>query len=257
MKSLLINNLICAAVFASLSAVRAGDVPAPASGPSVAPMVADEPSAISYDYIEAGYVHGWLDMPFDLFEDHDGYRIALSKSLNQSVYLFAGFDQVFSDDTGSVHTDLGRIKLDGDLDSLGAQAGVGFHLPVTNRIDWVIEAGGTYGRTELDLTARLHSHNYHSDEAVKVDGFGVTGLTGFRLSLTSWLELDVFYKYVWSDLDADIVDVNVDHIGGQDGHMGMAKLIFRDIASSNFDFVLGGTAAQDAQSVSASVRYNF
>lgn len=242
--------LALSALLASATVANAGSPPPPAMPPVAAP------SSISYDFIEAGYVHSWNDLPYDVFDEGDGYQIGLNKSLTDSLYLFAGFGQIFSDDSTSIDTFLGDIELEGDLDTLGAQLGLGFHLPLTSTIDWVIEAGGTYARTELDVTARLGGTTVEIDDAAEADGFGFTARTGFRIALTNWLELDLFYRYLWADIDGEVGGFDFD-IGSNEGHVGEANLIFRNLGASNLDLVLGYSYAEEAQAASAGIRYNF
>jgi hypothetical protein len=211
--------------------------------------------SISYDFFEAGYIHTFSDnTPFDIMEGMDGYGINLAASLGDIVTFSAGVSQVFSSDS----VDLPALGLSGTVDSnaLGLSAGVGFHLPINNRIDWVFGVAGTYARLNSDGSGTIDGVYGETDGALLTDGFGVTGTTGLRMSLASFLELNVFYNHAWSHQQTELFGFD---LGSDDVNANFASvsLVFKNIAVEKLDFVVGGLYSEDAQSLSASVRYNF
>ena len=241
-------------ILGTLAPAFAGTPDVPAHPPMApAPLL----SSISYDYVEASYSHAWLDdTPFDLFEDQDGYAIGLNKSIGQNVFLFADFSQWFASESGEVNAFGFDVDASGDTNTLEAVLGLGFHVPVTGSIDWVIQAGGTYSRLEVDAEVSFGGNRFEFDEAINGDGFGVQASTGFRIACTSWLELNLFYQYGWSEIDFEILGEDV---GSEDAHVhaGKAAIIFRNVGVRNLDLVFSGIVAESAQTANAGLRFNF
>jgi len=236
-------------------------LPAFAGSPAVTPQPQVSPapslSSISYDYVEASYSHAWLnDTPLDLFDQQDGYAIGLNKSIGQNMFLLAGFNQYFASESGRINAFGYDVDASGDMNTLGAALGLGFHLPVTKNIDWVIQAGGTYSRLEVDAEASVYGNQFELDEAILADGFGVQASTGFRIACTSWLELELFYQYGWSNVDLQILGEDVGSADA-DVHAGKAAIIFRNVGVQNLDLVLSGFVAESVRSANAGLRFNF
>jgi hypothetical protein len=223
--------------------------------PQVSP--APLPSSISYDYVEASYSHAWLDdTPFDLFNQQDGYAIGLNKSIGQGMFLFASFDQYFASESGQINAFGFDVDASGDTNTLGAVLGLGFHVPVTKNIDWVIQAGGTYSRLEVDVEGSINGNRFEVDDVLSGDGFGVQASTGFRIACTSWLELNLFYQYGWNEMDVEILGEDVGS-ADSDVHAGKAAIIFRNVGVQSLDLVLSGLVAESFRSANAGLRFNF
>ena len=231
-----------------------------AAGTTPAPQPAPTPPAptLSYDYLEAGYSHLWLDdTPLNLFDNHDGYHLGLNKSITPNLFVLADFTQVFSSESRSLNAFGETFDASGDLNSLDAVLGLGFHTPVTSSVDWVLQLGATYAHLDLDVSARDHrGHSWSIDEAATIDGFGIQAATGFRFALANWIELDLFYQYAWSDAEAEVLDNNFAS-SDADVHSGKAALIFRNLAVANLDLVLSGLLAENGQNLLVGLRYNF
>ncbi len=248
---LLATALAAASASALIASASAGTAPPPQ------PTPAPNPPSISYDYLEAGYTHLWLDdTPLNLFDNHDGYHLGLNKSLSPNFFLLADFSQVFASESADLHAFGQNVSVSGDLNSLSAVLGLGFHTPVARNIDWVLQTGATYSRIELDLEGRNHRYSWSLDEAATIDGFGIQAATGFRFALANWIELDLFYQYAWSDAEAEVLGNNFAS-SDADVHSGKAALIFRNLAVANLDLVLSGLLAENGQNLLVGLRYNF
>jgi hypothetical protein len=162
-------------------------------------------NTISYDFVQAQYHH--------LFsEDYpsDGFGIATSKSLTDNLFGFANYNQYF----------------DG-TELLSIDAGLGYHVPVTQCIDFVVKAASVY------------------DDSIYGSAFSGSGGLGFRMGLTSWLQVDVFYHGFWYKFE--------DY-----SNSGSAAVILREVIAPKLDVVLSGSVGQeDWQTVSAGLRFNF
>ena len=164
---------------------------------------------ISYDYIDAGWNHIFPDEGGDA----DGYFVGLNKTIHGNLFGFAGGGQTFS----------------GDFDSLDAAAGVGYHVPLFRCFDWVTKVGCLYQNADG-----------YSD-------WGYTAGTGFRISVTSWLELDTFYHF--SNVYADLEE--------ERDHSATASLVFKQLGIPQMDTVVSGVYTDSGTSVSVGLRYNF
>lgn len=251
--SLPIQPILLASLL-SLASASAGTTPPPPPAP-------EPPSpTLSYDYLEAGYSHMWLDdTPLNLFDNHDGYHLGLNKSLAPNFFVLADFTQVFSSESRSLSAFGETFDANGDLNSLNAVLGLGFHTPVAHSVDWVLQLGATYSRTDLDIGGsdhRGHGHSWHIDQAATIDGFGLQAATGFRIALAPWLELDLFYQYAWTDAEAEVLGATFSSTDA-DLHAGKAALVFRNLGVPNLDLILSGLVAENVQTLNAGLRYNF
>ena len=227
------NALIAAFVAASLPALAG----TPAKNPVTPPPAAPAPASISYDFVQAGWVHGFDDT---FVGDSDGYAIGLSKTLVGNLYGFASFGQSFAEDNVTVS----GIDITGESESLSVAFGVGYHVPVASTVDWVIELGAAYGEVDNTITASLGSLS--ASISADGDAWGAVGSTGFRIALAKWLELDLFYTALYSDdTEEDLT------------HAGSASLIFRELLAPKLDIVVSGGITEEAEAISAGLRYNF
>jgi hypothetical protein len=169
---------------------------------ATAPAPAPACNTISYDFIEAGWSR-------DLSGDGaDGFGAAINKSLTDNLFGYADFNHFSSPDENYIG------------------AGVGYHLPVTSCIDWVVKGGVLY--SDLESTETW-------------DGVFATG---FRMSLNHWLQLDLFYNARWVDFDS--VESS-----------GSAALIFREVLAPKTDLFVLGSVGEDYEAIYAGFRYNF
>ena len=237
-----------------LSLVGAIAAPVAMAGTPVSAPVAAAPEAshaFSYDYAQASYVQGWLDddlLGSGLFQNSSGYAVDLSKSVGTSFFVYGGIGQSFSNDSADIY----GTDVEGDLDTMSVELGVGFHFPITNRIDWVIKGAGTWNRAEMDLSA----DGYDFDDIGSVDGFGAQVATGFRIALTSSIELGLFYQYNYMDAEFE-VDGQDYATSDADVSTGYADLVFRNIGVENLDLVLSSSFGESAVTAGAGIRYNY
>ncbi len=176
--------------------------------PVLPPPTPPAPSCeISYDFLEAG----WNHVIPDAGSAADGYYLYGNKSINDHLYGFLSGGETFP-----------------GVDQYDVAAGLGFHTPVFRCFDWVTKVGCLY-----------ESYDGFSD-------FGYTVGTGFRISLTRWLEVDTFYHF------SQVFD-------GDDelNHSGTASLVFKELVIPKLDTVVSGVYADDGTSVSVGLRYNF
>jgi hypothetical protein len=138
-----------------------------AQEPAPAPVVWQ---GFDYSYIEASYVLADVD---GLGEDVDGFAVAASLDVAQSVFGYIGL-QATSADTGGGDVDLDVLEL-----------GLGMHAPLGDRLDLVASAAG--------LLADAEALGLSDDET----GYRLRG--GARYHLTPRLELGGGFGVV--DLD--------------------------------------------------------
>ena len=220
------TTILLALVATALPAL-AGSGKAPAQ---VAPP-APEASTISYDFIGAGWNRTLDGLSVDGLgtTDIDGYDINLSKTITGGLFGFANFGQGFADISGQGVTV--------DLETLAAAVGVGYHVGVASNVDFVVQAGAAY--TEFDASASGFGVTVPLGSG---DEWGAVGAAGFRIALTNWLELNLFY--------------NAGYFDSEYSNAGSANLIFRNIVST-VDLVLSGSINEDVESIGAGLRYNF
>lgn len=196
------NTLLTLALGLAVSSVQAGGDPKNPLPPSQPPPPAC--NTISYDFIEAEYQHVFGE------SESDGYGIALSKTLNGNLFGFAAVNQYF-----------------GDVDMISTDAGLGYHIPVTNCVDLVVKAACVY-----------EDDNWGS-------AWSGTAGAGFRVGLAQWLQLDVFYHGFWYDFDEYF-------------NSGSAALIFREVVAPRVDVIVAGSVGEgDYEQITAGFRYNF
>lgn len=127
-----------------------------------APVFAD---GVSYNYIEGSYERVEFDDDFSGDFDGDGFGIGGSFALNDQWHLFAGYSTA-------------DLDFDVDLDQL--RLGGGFHMPISNNVDFVAE----FSYVRLDASTSFGS--------VDDDGFGLSigarGMAADRLELAGWLD---------------------------------------------------------------------
>jgi hypothetical protein len=142
-------------------------------------------------------------------EGADGFGLAMNKSINDNLFGFADYNQFSVPDEWY----------------LGG--GIGFALPVNQCIDWVSKLGAVYSDTD-------YAQQWN----------GTIG-TGFRMGLTQWLQMDVFYHGYYSNFE--------DY-----SNSGSAALIFREVIAPKVDIIVYGSIGEDDyQSVATGLRYNF
>ena len=136
---------------------------------------ADSPN---WDKIQASYIETDIETPIDEDITMDGYAVAGSLSLSDSIFVLANFDSVGDE------SDLGDV----DLDSLNA--GIGFNHGITESTD--VFATVTYEKLEL-----VGSVDALGSESFDESGYGAG--VGIRSMITDFFELSVKADYL--DID--------------------------------------------------------
>jgi len=184
---------------------------------------ADSPN---WDKIQASYIETDIETPIDEDITMNGYAVAGSLSLSDSIFVLANFDSVGDE------SDFGDV----DLDSLNA--GIGFNHGITESTD--VFATVTYEKLEL-----VGSIDALGSESFDENGYGA-GL-GIRSMITDFFELSV---------KADYLD-----IGDENGIRYDASAFFH--LTSNLSLGVGyklydlDEIDQDIDTVAATVRYSF
>ncbi|MBL9118134.1 MAG: hypothetical protein JNJ83_24215 [Verrucomicrobiaceae bacterium] len=199
------NTLLTLALALVVSNANAGVSGDIAKNPVLPPPVAPAPACNNISY--NFFEASWLHSFAG--EGADGFGVALNKSIAGNLFATADYNQFFSPDQFDV------------------AGGLGYFVPVTSCVHWVTKASLVYSETDFD------------------DAFSGSAGTGFRIGLSQWLQLDVFYHAFWYDFD-------------ELTHSGSAALIFREILAPNVDVIVSGSAGEeDYQAISAGFRYNF
>ena len=184
---------------------------------------ADSPN---WDKIQASYIETDIETPIDDDITMDGYAVAGSLSLTDSIFVLANFDSVGDE------SDFGDV----DLDSLNA--GIGFNHGITESPD--VFATVTYEKLEL-----VGSVDDLGSESFDESGYGAG--VGIRSMITDFFELSVKADYL------DIDDEN--------GIRYDASAFFH--LTSNLSLGVGyklydlDEIDQDVDTVAATVRYSF
>lgn len=184
---------------------------------------ADSPN---WDKIQASYIETDIETPIDEDITMDGYAVAGSLSLSDSIFVLANFDSVGDE------SDFGDV----DLDSLNA--GIGFNHGITESTD--VFATVTYEKLEL-----VGSVDDLGSESFDESGYGAG--VGIRSMITEFFELSVKADYL------DIDDEN--------GIRYDASAFFH--LTSNLSLGVGyklydlDEIDQDIDTVAATIRYSF
>ena len=202
------NTILALTVLATASLANAGT----SSGKALAtpPQTPPAPacSTISYDFVEAGYGRIFGD-----FADANGAYATFSSTIAGNLFGFVEANQYWGENNSG--------------DFFSADAGLGYHIPLTSCIDWVVKAALVYDSPE------------GGD-----DTFSGIAATGFRFSLGSNLEINTFYNAFWSEFE-DVI------------HGGTLALIVRDVLAPKVDVVIAGIVTEEGEAATLGLRYNF
>ncbi|MGH8530694.1 MAG: outer membrane beta-barrel protein [Nevskiales bacterium] len=142
------------------------------------PLSALAAEGLSYNYVEADYFQGDIDVPGGEV-DFDGFALEGSFGFNEMFYVTGQYADASIDETG----------VDGD--SEGISLGIGGH---TSQWTGGVDLFGvlSYERAEVDIsvTSGGITRSFKADD----DGFGVE--VGLRSLVTAALELNGSVKYV-------------------------------------------------------------
>lgn len=174
-----------------------------------------EGSGLSYTYIGLAYQTVEIDD-----EDGDGYAIAGSVAINDSVFLLGQYSLTASDDEFTDGTVIDDIEL------TQFSFGIGVHEPISTKTDFV--ASLSYVDAEVDFANQ------------SADGNGYQVSAGVRAKPSDILEFGASINY------ADIED---------EGEVGYS-LSARIFAAPKISFGLGYGSADDVDAVSLDVRFD-
>lgn len=129
-----------------------------------------EGNGLSYTYIGLGYQTGEI---FD--EDGDGYAVAGSVAINDSVFLLGQYSLIVSDDEFTIGAVIDEIEL------TQFSFGIGVHEPISTKTDFV--ASLSYVDAEVDF----------ADQSVNGSGYQVSA--GVRAKPSDILEFGASIDY--------------------------------------------------------------
>lgn len=184
---------------------------------------ADSPD---WDKLQASYIETDIETPFDEEISMNGYAVAGSLSLNESIFVLANFDSVGDE------SDFGDV----DLDSLNA--GIGFNHSITDSTD--LFATATYEKLEL-----VGSVDAIGSESFEESGYGA-GL-GIRSMITDFFELSVKADYL------DIGDENAIRYDAS-AFFHLTESLSFGVGYKLYDL---DEIEQDVDTLAATVRYSF
>lgn len=162
------------------------------------PLAAHATDALGYSYAEAGLTRAELDMgDGDTLTANGGY-LRGAYALTDATHVFGGFTRVSESDS------IYGVKLEGDLDQL--ELGLGWHMPLTDRIDFTAEAA--YVR--LDLTIKASYMGSSARDSADLNAGRISlGLRGAPSARTeAWVRAGAMDG-------ADMDSAFVGHLGGQ------------------------------------------
>lgn len=163
------------------------------------PFAAQAADGLSYTFVEGGYTHAEMDLG-DGFGNPkaDGGYLRGSYALTDTTYVFGGYSRV-SDSTSEA-----GLKVEADLDQY--ELGLGWHMPMTERIDFTAEAA--YVRLDVKTKASFGGVSASDSDAMNA-GRVTLGLRGTPSARTeAWAKAGAMDG---SDMDSEFVG----NLGGQ------------------------------------------
>lgn len=141
-------------------------------------------NGLSYTYVEGGYTQARIDMDDeDLLGDFDakGGYVRGSFEVSPSFYLFGSYSRAKDDD--SVEFFDAQIDVEDELTTL--EGGVGYHMPMGERVDFIAEA--SYLRLEEEITIAFDGES-ESDTFDNNAGRLAIGVRGGSQRLEGWVK---------------------------------------------------------------------
>ena len=182
------------------------------------PLSALAAEDISYSYIELDYVIQDIDLYEDdeAFndviedaDDGDGYNLAVSFGVTESVFLFGSYTQTTADYT-FVNDEGTFIPEDQDIKTLNL--GLGFHVPLSTTTDFVARAAYmdvdygefSFGQVDNDVADDDETVGDAFDDLNEDTSDGYMIDLGVRSQVAYWLELGGGVRYTDVDSGDDI-----------------------------------------------------
>ena len=163
------------------------------------PFAAQAADGLSYTFVEGGYTHAEMDLG-DGFGNPkaDGGYLRGSYALTDATHVFGGYSRV-SDSASEA-----GLKVEADLDQY--ELGLGWHMPMTERIDFTAEAA--YVRLDVKTKASFGGVSASDSDAMNA-GRVTLGLRGTPSARTeAWAKAGAMDG---SDMDSEFVG----NLGGQ------------------------------------------
>ena len=163
------------------------------------PFAAQAADGLSYTFVEGGYTRAEMDLG-DGFGNPkaDGGYLRGSYALTDATYVFGGYSRV-SDSASEA-----GLKVEADLDQY--ELGLGWHMPMTERIDFTAEAA--YVRLDVKTKASFGGVSASDSDAMNA-GRVTLGLRGTPSARTeAWAKAGAMDG---SDMDSEFVG----NLGGQ------------------------------------------
>jgi hypothetical protein len=132
----------------------------------------------TYTYVEGGYARLNIDDSENSNQGLDGGYLRGSFAVGEQVHLFGGYGHVTND------FDIGGFDV--ELTVKQAEFGVGYHMPLTERIDFTADIA--YLRQEIEATGSFGGASA-SEEATANGGRATLGLRGKPSTRTeAWIK---------------------------------------------------------------------
>ena len=146
-----------------------------------------EDNGFSYTYVEGGYTQARVDNDDELLGDFDakGAYLRGSFAVSPSFYFFGGFSRAKDDD--SVTFDLGdeQIRVDVEDELTLAEGGVGYHMAMGERVDFLAELSYLRLEEEVKVSAEGESEKESFDNNA---GRIAVGLRGGSERMEGWVK---------------------------------------------------------------------
>ncbi|MBT2768209.1 hypothetical protein J7J08_11220 [Stenotrophomonas sp. ISL-67] len=148
---------------------------------AAAPMAASAADAMSYTYVEGGWMQQQINNPGSNPKLDGGY-LRGSFAIAEQVYVFGGYSTTSK--TYRLEDDIGEFRLKNTLEQ--PELGIGYHMPFTDRLDFTADLAWTRINNEVEFNDGV---TRDSVEVHTNAGRGSLGLRGKPSRATeAWLK---------------------------------------------------------------------
>ncbi|HAI47912.1 hypothetical protein D3C87_315570 [compost metagenome] len=139
---------------------------------ATAPFAASAADGLSYTYVEAGWTQ--MDTNDDGFNDPkiDGGYIRGSFAIAPQVHVFGAWSYM----SKKYHYDYGRYEADLKLELNQPELGIGYHMPMSDRVDFTADIA--WVRQNVEATVSIPGFGTGSDKDHTNAGRATLGLRG-------------------------------------------------------------------------------